>query len=138
MRLRPTGASEKATAPGKDIRDIGPERVSNRCGTCGRVVPDDKRRTCTKCRSDEAIVTEVRRELKRLGLPDLGQKTEACTPYSKKRQKAEAAMARMKKAKRETQGQALGAELPSKPRYPRSAGSASSSFQRPGSVTPDP
>ena len=52
---------------------------------------------CKACISDESLVRQVRKELKRQGLPPLGAKVPDGAPYAKKRRRAEKALNRIKK-----------------------------------------
>lgn len=98
VRLRRRGASQKRTAPGRDIRDIGPDKGPRRCKNCENPVARPGRSQCDSCLSDQHLVREVRRELKRLGLPPLGVAAPKGSPYFKKRRQAEAALARLKRS----------------------------------------
>lgn len=98
VRLRKRGASEKATAPGLDIRDIGPDRGPKPCRICAKPIGRPRGVRCDGCIADEAFVKEVRRELARLGLPKLGTKVAKGSPMSKRRRQAETELQRMGKA----------------------------------------
>lgn len=97
VRLRRRGASEKATAPGRDIRDIGPDRGPRLCRVCTTPLQPGEGARCLQCVADERLVRDVRRELARLGLPPLGSKVPSGGPMSKRRALAEKALARMRK-----------------------------------------
>ena len=97
MRLRRRGASEKGTAPGRDIRDIGPDKGPRKCRVCDKPLQTAERARCSGCIGDEKLVKLVRRELARLGEPPLGANVPAGSPWFKKRRHAEAALARLKK-----------------------------------------
>ena len=94
-RLTGVRASERATAPGKDIRDIGPERGPKQCRVCSKPVGRLRAVHCESCLSDQRLIKEVRAELKRLGLPRLGVAVPKGSPMSKKRKQAEAALRRL-------------------------------------------
>jgi len=96
-RLTGVRASERATAPGKDIRDIGPERGPKQCRVCSKPVGRLRAVHCESCLSDQRLIKEVRAELKRLGLPRLGVAVPKGSPMSKKRKQAEAALQRLGK-----------------------------------------
>lgn len=100
VRLRRRGASEKATAPGRDIRDIGPDKGPHRCRLCSKPLQTAERARCAQCLSDEKLVRLVRKELARLGEPPLGTKVPPGSPWFRKRRRAEAAMARLAKLKK--------------------------------------
>lgn len=104
VRLRRRGASEKATAPGRDIRDIGPDKGPRRCKHCDKPIARPDRSRCDACISDQNSVREVRLELKRLGLPPLGVAAPKGSPYFKKRRQAEAALARLRKKSKPAPG----------------------------------
>lgn len=95
VRLRRRGASEKATAPGRDIRDIGPDKGPTWCRICSKPVGRPRVVHCDACIADKRLVKEVRAELKRLGLPPLGKTVAKSAPMSKKRRRAEAALQRL-------------------------------------------
>ena len=97
-RLTGVRASERATAPGKDIRDIGPDRGPKRCRVCSKPVGRLRGVHCESCLSDQKLIKEVRAELKRLGLPRLGVAVPKGSPMLKKRKQAEAALQRLGKA----------------------------------------
>ena len=94
-RLTGVKASERATAPGKDIRDIGPDRGPKRCRVCSKPVGRLRGVHCESCHSDQKLIKEVRAELKRLNLPRLGVAVPKGSPMSKKRKQAEAALRRL-------------------------------------------
>ncbi len=71
-RLTGVKASERATAPGKDIRDIGPDKGPRKCRACSKPIGRLRGVHCESCLSDQKLVKEVRAELKRLNLPRLG------------------------------------------------------------------
>ncbi len=95
VRLRKRGASERATAPGRDIRDIGPDKGPKSCRICAESVVRPRSARCDGCIADETLVKEVRRALARLGLPPLGKAVPLASPMSKKRRRAEAALQRL-------------------------------------------
>lgn len=97
-RLTGVRALERATAPGKDIRDIGPDKGPRPCRRCSKPVGRPRATQCDACLSDQQLVKEVRAELKRLGLPALGKPVPKGSPMSKKRTKAEAGIQRLGKA----------------------------------------
>lgn len=97
VRLRRRGASEKATAPGRDIREIGPDKGPRKCRTCDKPLQVAERVRCSTCLADEKLIKTVRRELARLGEPPLGAKAASGSPWFRKRRQAEAALARQKK-----------------------------------------
>ena len=99
VRLRRRGSSEKATAPGRDIRDIGPDQGPRPCRICSKPVETRGRVRCRTCIEDESLVQLVRQELKSQGLPPLGATVPDGVPYAKKRRRAEAALARMGKSR---------------------------------------
>jgi len=107
VRLRRRGASEKGTAPGRDIRDIGPDKGPRKCRVCGKPLQAAERARCSGCISDEKLVRLVRRELARLGEPPLGVTVPAGSPWFKKRRQAEAALARLKKTAKVKRGPAI-------------------------------
>src|SRR4051794_10885723 len=98
VRLRRAGASEKATAPGRDIRDIRPDKGPTPCRMCGKPVGRPRGVPCDGCIADEALVKAVRRELARLGLPPLGKTIPRGSPMAKKRKRAQAALERLGKS----------------------------------------
>lgn len=102
VRLRRRGASEKKTAPGRDIRDIGPDRGPRLCRHCGTPFPTQGRLKCETCLGDRHLVADVKRELARLKQPPLGTKVPKGSPLSKKRRQAEAALDRMRQRKAKT------------------------------------
>lgn len=95
VRLRQRGASEKATAPGRDIRDLGPDKGPKMCRNCGKPVARPRAVHCDRCLADTKLVREVRAELKRLRLPPLGKTVSKGGPMWKKRRRAEAALQRL-------------------------------------------
>lgn len=97
-RLTGVRASERATAPGRDIRDIGPERGARKCRTCSKPVGRPRAVHCEACLSERKLIKEVRAELKRLGLPRLGIVVPKGSPMGKKRRQAEAALQRLGKS----------------------------------------
>ena len=102
VRLRKGGASEKGTAPGRDIRDIGPDRGPGKgpraCRSCGKPVVKDRGVRCERCLADDRLVKEVRRKLAELGLPPLGKTVAKSSPLWRKRTQAEAALRRLGKS----------------------------------------
>lgn len=96
-RLTGVKASERATAPGKDIRDIGPDRGPRKCRACSNPVGRPRAAHCDSCLADQQLVKAVRAELKRLGLPRLGAAAAKGSPMWKKRKQAEAALQRLGK-----------------------------------------
>lgn len=94
-RLTGVKASERATAPGKDIRDIGPDKGPRKCRACSKPIGRLRGVHCESCLSDQKLVKEVRAELKRLNLPRLGVAVPKGSPMSKKRKQAEAALRRL-------------------------------------------
>lgn len=96
-RLTGVRASERATAPGQDIRDIGPDTGPRKCRNCSKPVGRPRAVHCDSCLADRELVQNVRAELKRLGVPPLGQPAPTGSPLSKKRRKAEAALRRLGK-----------------------------------------
>lgn len=95
VRLRRKGASEKATAPGRDIRDIVPDKEPRKCRICSSQVARPRAVKCDRCTEDEQLVKKVRRSLARRGLPPLGAPVPKGSPLSKKRLMAEAAQKRL-------------------------------------------
>lgn len=96
-RLTGVRASERATAPGQDIRDIGPDTGPRKSRNCSKPVGRPRAVHCDSCLADRELVQNVRAELKRLGLPPLGQPAPTGSPLSKKRKQAEAALRRLGK-----------------------------------------
>ncbi len=70
VRRRKRVASEKATAPLRDIRDIGPGQgtgnVLKPCRICGRPVVKRRAARCDGCLADDWLVKDVRRKLAEL------------------------------------------------------------------------
>lgn len=96
-RLTGVRASERATAPGKDIRDGGPDRGPRKCRNCSKPVGRPRAVHCDSCPADRVLLKNVRAELKRLGLPPLGKPVPKGSPLSKKRKQAEVALQRLGK-----------------------------------------
>lgn len=114
VRLRKRGASEKATAPGHDIRDVEPDKGPKMCRNCGKPVGRPRAVHCDSCLTDTKLVREVRAELKQLGLPPLGRTVPRGAPMSKKRRQAEAALHRLGKGPNAT-GSKPGKTKPRRP-----------------------
>lgn len=100
VRLRRRGASERGTAPGKDIRDISPlagvqlrSEVRAPCKNCGTDVAGYKH--CEPCRTDRRIVMAARKTLKEVGVPDLDKTAAPGSPHMKTRRKGLAALRRL-------------------------------------------
>lgn len=99
VRLTRRGASERGTAPGKDIRDFRPDRA-RRCVYCGAEALASGR-YCGPCERDRTIVRECKALLREAGLPPLGTVVSVGSPYSKKRRSAVEAQRRLdQRAKR--------------------------------------
>jgi len=102
VRLRRRGASEKKTAPGRDIRDIAPDPGPRFCRHCGTPFPNPAKPECHTCLPDRKLIDEVKRELARQKQPPLGVTMPPGSPYAKKRRQAEAALERIRQLKTKT------------------------------------
>ena len=96
VRLARRGASERKTAPGRDIRDIGPDRGSRlrACRNCNAAFPGPGS-YCPTCTLDRDIVSAARKQLKAMNQPGLTATVGPGAPYGKLRRKAAAAMDRL-------------------------------------------
>lgn len=99
VRLRGPGASERKTAPGKDIRDIGPE-VPRRCRSCGGrgYAP---LRECGACLEDLQIIREVTDLLRKHRQPPLSKDPGPRSGYRKARNRGTQAEGRINKRRRQ-------------------------------------
>lgn len=90
-RVTGVKGSERDTAPGKDTRDIGPDKGTRKCRACSKPIGRPRAAHCDSCLADQQLVKAVRAELKRLGLPRLGAAAAKGSPMWKKRKQTEAA-----------------------------------------------
>lgn len=98
VRLRGRGASERKTAPGKDIRDIGPESP-RRCRACGNRAYAPLRE-CGACLEDLRIIGEVNALLHKHGQPALDVDPGPRSGYRKVRTRGMQAEDRINKRRR--------------------------------------
>jgi hypothetical protein len=96
VRLARRGASERKTAPGRDIRDIGPDngRRLRVCRNCNAAFPGPGS-YCPSCTLDRDIVSAARKRLKAQNQPGLSTAVGPGAPFGKVRRKAAAAADRL-------------------------------------------
>lgn len=99
VRLRGRGASERKTAPGKDIRDVGPE-VPRKCRSCGGHAYAPLRE-CGPCLEDLRIIREVTALLRKHSQPPLGKDPGSRNGYRKARARGLQAEDRINKRRRQ-------------------------------------
>ena len=96
VRLSSRGASERRTAPGRDIRDVGPDQGPRRstCRNCSAVFlgPGSY---CAPCATDREILRSAAAKLKAAGRPGVEARTQDGAAYAKVRKKAQAARHRL-------------------------------------------
>lgn len=92
------GASERKTAPGRDIRDLGPDRGLRLrgCRNCKAAFPGPAT-YCPSCTVDRDIIRAAREQLKAVKEPGLSTLLKPGAPYGKLRRKAAAASERLAK-----------------------------------------
>lgn len=98
VRLARRGASERKTAPGRDIRDLGPDRGPRlrECRNCKAAFPG-RGTYCPSCTVDRDIIRAAREQLKAAKEPGLSSSVKPGAPYGKLRRKAAAASERLAK-----------------------------------------
>lgn len=103
VRLRPGGASEPRTSPGRDIRDLTKsvsiaqhDAVCSSCGSDQGLRRVGRSSRCIKCFADAEIVRVARVKLKALKQPPLMQAAPAGAPGAKIRKGGQRALERMR------------------------------------------
>ena len=96
VRLARRGASERRTAPGRDIRDVGPDKGprSRTCRCCAAAFLG-RGPYCGPCTTDREIVRSAVAKLKAVNQPGVNARTQDGAAYGKVRKKAEAARRRL-------------------------------------------
>lgn len=103
VRLRNRGASERKTAPGKDIRDYTFDDLGvQRCALCGvaATIPGKRLVRCPQCLNDEEIVKKAHRKLAAMGYRGLDATIPAGTAGRRLQRTALAAQVRLAERKR--------------------------------------
>lgn len=99
VRLRGRGASERKTAAGKDIRDIGP-KVPRKCRSCGGRAYAPLRE-CGPCLEDRRVIREVAALLRKHGQPPPSADAGPGSGYRKARKRGRQAEERINKRRRQ-------------------------------------
>ena len=96
VRLRRSGASERQTPPGRDIRDIRPDQGPQVCVNCkssARLVQGVRKKRCDPCYRDELEIEAANKKLKALKQPPVGAKSSIeGAPGSKVRRRGDKAL----------------------------------------------